>query len=119
MAFPVSLDKCSAIFARDDQRICAITAAMKIGTGLSEFSHLYRERFFDVGIAEEHAVTSAAGMAAAGLKPVVAVYSSFFDRGHMIRSFTMSVSRIFRLCSAWIARAWSEVMGRRTRVFLI
>ena len=69
-------------FARDDQRICAITAAMKIGTGLSEFSHLYRERLFDVGIAEEHAVTSAAGMAAAGLKPVVAVYSSFLQRAY-------------------------------------
>ena len=69
-------------FARDDQRICAITAAMKIGTGLSEFSHLYRERFFDVGIAEGHAVTFAAGLAAGGMLPVFAVYSTFLQRSY-------------------------------------
>ncbi|MBE5995134.1 MAG: 1-deoxy-D-xylulose-5-phosphate synthase, partial [Paenibacillaceae bacterium] len=56
-------------------------AAMPDGTGLKRFSNLYPDRFFDVGIAEEHAVTSAAGMAAGGLKPVVAVYSSFLQRG--------------------------------------
>ena len=60
----------------------AITAAMPDGTGLKRFSKLYPDRFFDVGIAEEHAVTSAAGMAAAGLKPVVAVYSSFLQRAY-------------------------------------
>ncbi len=54
---------------------------MPDGTGLKRFSRLYPDRFFDVGIAEEHAVTSAAGMAAGGLKPVVAVYSSFFAAG--------------------------------------
>ncbi|WP_328587224.1 transketolase C-terminal domain-containing protein, partial [Clostridium sp. Marseille-P2415] len=59
----------------------AVTAAMPDGTGLKRFSRLYPDRFFDVGIAEEHAVTSAAGMAAGGLKPVVAVYSSFLQRG--------------------------------------
>ncbi|MEI3167509.1 MAG: hypothetical protein V8S58_05845 [Lachnospiraceae bacterium] len=59
----------------------AVTAAMPDGTGLKAFAKRYPDRFFDVGIAEQHAVTSAAGMAAAGLKPVVAVYSSFLQRG--------------------------------------
>ncbi len=67
--------------AKDDNKIVAVTAAMPDGTGLKRFSNLYPDRFFDVGIAEEHAVTSAAGMAAGGLKPVVAVYSSFLQRG--------------------------------------
>jgi 1-deoxy-D-xylulose-5-phosphate synthase len=67
--------------AKDDNKIVAVTAAMPDGTGLNRFSNLYPDRFFDVGIAEEHAVTSAAGMAAGGLKPVVAVYSSFLQRG--------------------------------------
>ena len=67
--------------AKDDHRITAITAAMPDGTGLTQFKELYPDRFFDVGIAEAHAVTSAAGMAAAGLRPVVAVYSSFLQRG--------------------------------------
>jgi len=67
--------------AKVDKKIVAVTAAMPDGTGLKRFSNLYPDRFFDVGIAEEHAVTSAAGMAAGGLKPVVAVYSSFLQRG--------------------------------------
>ena len=65
-----------------NQKIVAVTAAMPDGTGLKKFSKEYPDRFFDVGIAEEHAVTSAAGMAAAGLKPVVAVYSSFLQRAY-------------------------------------
>ena len=68
--------------AEKDQRIVAVTAAMPDGTGLKRFGQLYPNRFFDVGIAEEHAVTSAAGMAATGLKPVVAVYSSFLQRAY-------------------------------------
>ena len=67
--------------AEKDPKITAVTAAMPDGTGLKRFSRLYPDRFFDVGIAEEHSVTSAAGMAAGGLKPVVAVYSSFLQRG--------------------------------------
>ena len=67
--------------AEKEPKITAVTAAMPDGTGLKRFSRLYPDRFFDVGIAEEHAVTSAAGMAAGGLKPVVAVYSSFLQRG--------------------------------------
>ena len=65
-----------------DDRIVAITAAMPDGTGLKRFHNMYPERFFDVGIAEEHAVTFAAGLAAGGLKPIVAVYSSFLQRAY-------------------------------------
>ena len=68
--------------ARQDSRVTAITAAMTDGTGLSEFSRLFPERFVDVGIAEEHAVSMAAGMAAGGAKPVVAVYSTFLQRAY-------------------------------------
>lgn len=68
--------------AQENPRIVAVTAAMPDGTGLKAFSRRFPNRFFDVGIAEEHAVTSAAGMAAAGLRPVVAVYSSFLQRGY-------------------------------------
>ncbi len=65
-----------------DQRIVAITAAMPDGTGLKRFHNMYPDRFFDVGIAEEHAVTFAAGLAAGGLKPIVAIYSSFLQRAY-------------------------------------
>lgn len=66
--------------AKKDRRIAAITAAMASGTGLSRFAKHFPDRFFDVGIAEEHALTFAAGLAAGGIKPVVAVYSSFLQR---------------------------------------
>ena len=66
--------------AENDIRICAITAAMPAGTGLDVFQEAHPERFFDVGIAEEHAVTMAAGMAAQGMKPYVGVYSTFLQR---------------------------------------
>lgn len=69
----------SDIAARD-KRVVAITAAMADGTGLSRFERRYPDRFFDVGIAEEHAMTFAAGLAAGGMKPVFAVYSSFLQR---------------------------------------
>lgn len=62
--------------------VVAVTAAMPDGTGLKRFRNMFPERFFDVGIAEQHAVTFAAGMAVAGLKPVVAVYSSFLQRAY-------------------------------------
>lgn len=65
-----------------DEKVVAITAAMPDGTGLKRFKNAYPERFFDVGIAEEHAVTFAAGLAAGGMKPVVAVYSSFLQRAY-------------------------------------
>ena len=66
--------------AREDARVCALTAAMADGTGLDAFAKEFSNRFFDVGIAEEHEATFAAGLAAAGLRPVVAVYSTFFQR---------------------------------------
>lgn len=66
--------------AQDNKKVIAITAAMTSGTGLSEFAEKYPDRFFDVGIAEQHAVTMAAGMARAGLRPVVAIYSTFLQR---------------------------------------
>jgi 1-deoxy-D-xylulose-5-phosphate synthase len=66
--------------AQQDPRVVAITAAMPAGTGLTEFSRRFPERFFDVGIAEQHGVTYAAGMATEGLLPVVAIYSTFFQR---------------------------------------
>ena len=65
-----------------DEKVVAITAAMPDGTGLKRFRNIYPDRFFDVGIAEEHAVTFAAGLAAGGLKPVVAIYSSFLQRAY-------------------------------------
>lgn len=68
--------------AREDSRIVAITAAMTEGTGLSEFAKTFPSRFYDVGIAESHAVTFAAGLASQGLKPVVAIYSTFLQRAY-------------------------------------
>lgn len=65
-----------------DEKVVAITAAMPDGTGLKRFKNRFPDRFFDVGIAEEHAVTFAAGLAAGGLKPVVAIYSSFLQRAY-------------------------------------
>ena len=65
-----------------DDRLVAITAAMPDGTGLKRFRNMFPDRFYDVGIAEEHAVTFAAGLAAEGMKPVVAVYSSFLQRAY-------------------------------------
>lgn len=68
--------------ARADERVVAITAAMPDGTGLAKFAEEFPDRFFDVGIAEEHAVTFAAGLAAGGLRPVVALYSTFLQRAY-------------------------------------
>ncbi|MCK5826600.1 MAG: 1-deoxy-D-xylulose-5-phosphate synthase, partial [Desulfuromusa sp.] len=68
--------------ARTDEKIVAITAAMAEGTGLQEYSETFPERFFDVGIAEQHAVTFAAGLACRGLHPVVTIYSTFMQRAY-------------------------------------
>ena len=68
--------------AEKDAKICAITAAMKDGTGLEEFAARYPERFYDVGIAESHAVTFSAGLTHGGLHPVFAVYSTFLQRAY-------------------------------------
>ena len=68
--------------ASANPRICAITAAMKYGTGLQFFGHAYPDRFFDVGMAEQHAVTFAAGLASQGMIPVAAIYSTFLQRAY-------------------------------------
>ncbi|MGN1089640.1 MAG: 1-deoxy-D-xylulose-5-phosphate synthase [Huintestinicola sp.] len=85
----ISDDSFSAVFGAElsklgerDKKICAITAAMKYGTGLNKFAADHPERFYDVGIAEQHAVTFAAGLAVNGMKPVFAVYSSFLQRAY-------------------------------------
>ena len=78
--------------AEKDGRIVAVTAAMEDGTGLSEFARRFPERFFDVGIAEGHAVTMCAGMARQGLRPVFAVYSSFLQRGFDMLLHDVSLS---------------------------
>ena len=73
-------------FVEKDKKVCLITAAMKEGTGLVDFAEKYPDNFFDVGIAEGHAVTFSAGLAAAGMKPIAAIYSTFLQRAfdHMI-----------------------------------
>lgn len=73
---------CMVKLGQRNEHVVAITAAMPDGTGLKRFKNMYPERFFDVGIAEEHAVTFAAGLAAGGLKPIFAVYSSFLQRAY-------------------------------------
>ncbi len=88
---PVSRHKedFSAVFGRElchlasqNQQICAVTAAMAAGTGLNTFAETYPKRFFDVGIAEEHAVAMAGGLAARGMLPVCAIYSTFLQRAY-------------------------------------
>ena len=68
--------------AEADERLVGITPAMREGSGLVEFEKRFPERYFDVGIAEQHAVTFAAGLACEGMKPVVAIYSTFLQRGY-------------------------------------
>jgi 1-deoxy-D-xylulose-5-phosphate synthase len=80
ISFTEAFAKALTETAYKNNNIVAVTAAMQAGTGLSNFSQIFKERFFDVGIAEEHAVTFAAGLAANGLKPVVAIYSTFIQR---------------------------------------
>jgi len=86
---PSGSDNYSSVFgnvllelAQTETNLCAVTAAMPHGTGLSKFAETFPERFFDVGIAEQHAITFAAGLSKKGLKPVVAVYSTFLQRAY-------------------------------------
>ena len=86
-AGPEAADSWSAVFgrealrlARSDRRVCALTAAMRDGTGLSAFAAACPDRFFDSGICEEHLVTFAAGLAKCGMRPLVAIYSTFLQR---------------------------------------
>lgn len=80
--FSAEFGKALCDFADKDDKICAITAAMASGTGLNEFSKKHKNRFFDVGIAEEHAVTFGCGLASKGFRPVFAVYSTFLQRSY-------------------------------------
>lgn len=80
--FSSAFGKTMCAMASEDRRICAITAAMEQGTGLSSFAQQYPRRFFDVGIAEGHAVTMASGLAKQGMLPVLAVYSTFLQRAY-------------------------------------
>ena len=82
MTFTSAFSKALTKLAEQDKSIVAITAAMKLGTGLEEFAKNYPNRFFDVGIAEQHAVTFAAGLASQGFKPVCAIYSTFLQRSY-------------------------------------
>lgn len=81
-SYSITFGKELVDLAEKDERICAITAAMKYGTGLQFFQHRFPERFYDVGIAEQHAVTFAGGLAAMGQIPVFAVYSTFLQRAY-------------------------------------
>ena len=75
--------------AEEDRTVCGITAAMPGGTGMDKFGRRFPKRTFDVGIAEQHAVTFAAGMVVEGLKPFVAIYSTFMQRAYDQVSTTM------------------------------
>ena len=81
-SFSQAMGKALCELADADGRICAITAAMREGTGLASFAEKHPKRFFDVGIAEGHALTFAAGLSAANIRPVVALYSTFLQRGY-------------------------------------
>ena len=81
-SFSSVFGECLCEAARKDKAVCAITAAMSIGTGLQNFEKTFGNRFFDVGIAEEHAVTFASGLSKQGMKPVVALYSTFLQRAY-------------------------------------
>lgn len=80
--FSAEFGRTMCSLAETDDKLCAITAAMAAGTGLTDFEKLYKNRFFDVGIAEEHAVTFGCGLASKGYRPVFAVYSTFLQRAY-------------------------------------
>lgn len=80
--FSKAFSKAICAFAENDKRVCAVTAAMPTGTGLETFSETFPQRYFDVGIAEQHAVTFCSGLAKNGMIPVFAVYSTFLQRAY-------------------------------------
>ena len=99
------------------QDLCAITAAMKYGTGLQFFSHAHPERFFDVGMAEQHAVTFAAGLASKGMLPVVCIYSTFLQRSY--DQIIHDVNLLHEMSSSrWTVQVSSPKTGRHTREFM-
>lgn len=87
-------------YAKHDQRICTVTAAMAVGTGMQRFSDEYPDRFYDVGIAEEHAVTLSAGLALGGMRPFTAIYGSFLQRAfdQILEDVSMQNAPVCLLC---------------------
>ncbi len=81
-SFSTAFGKALDLIGNNNEKVCAITAAMKYGTGLQFFYHQHPNRFFDVGMAEQHAVTFAAGLASQGMLPVIGIYSTFLQRGY-------------------------------------
>ena len=100
--------------AERDPRIVAITPAMREGSGLVEFSRRFPERYFDVAIAEQHAVTFAAGLACEGMRPVVAIYSTFLQRGYDQLIHDVALQNLPVRVRASIAPAWSAATARPT-----
>lgn len=92
-SFSAEFGRVLSAMAEKDERICAITAAMGSGVGLSGFAKAYPDRFFDVGIAEGHAVTMSAGLAKQGMLPVCAVYSTFLQRGYDMIVHDVAISK--------------------------
>lgn len=105
-------------FAAQDPKICAITAAMEQGTGLSEFAKRFPERFFDVGIAEEHAVLMAAGLAKQGMRPVVAIYSTFLQRSYDMLVQEVALQHLHVILAVDRRALWARMVKRIT-VFLM
>ncbi len=99
--------------AAQDKRLVGITPAMREGSGLVEFEKLFPERYYDVGIAEQHAVTFAAGMACEGVKPVVAIYSTFLQRAYDQLIHDVALQKL-PWCLRWIGQAWWAPMAQRT-----
>ncbi|MBQ8545627.1 MAG: 1-deoxy-D-xylulose-5-phosphate synthase [Clostridia bacterium] len=93
-SFSCHMGKKLTEMAENDEKICAITAAMCDGTGLAPFYEKYPERLFDVGIAEEHAVTFASGLSVSGMKPVVALYSTFAQRTYDQMLHDVAIQRL-------------------------
>ncbi|MDY3013826.1 MAG: 1-deoxy-D-xylulose-5-phosphate synthase [Evtepia sp.] len=92
--FSARFGKELCVLAREDKRICGITAAMTSGTGLAKFAEEFPQRFFDVGIAEAHAVSMAAGLAKQGMIPVFAVYSTFLQRSYDMLIHDVAIDRL-------------------------
>src|SRR5699024_8345716 len=104
--------------AAQDDRLLAVTPAMCAGSGMVQFAKQFPERFFDVAIAEQHSVTLAAGMACEGLKPVVAIYSTFLQRGYDQLVHDVALQNLVVLLPSTVL-AWWERMDQHMRVLMI
>lgn len=92
--FSSVMGQCLTQLAQQDPRICAVTAAMEEGAGLGLFARTHPDRFYDVGIAEEHAITMSGGLAAGGMKPVCCIYSTFLQRGYDQMIHDLAISKL-------------------------